>query len=84
MRAGPDIGRREAVMQLLGTGLTPRQVGRRLGVSANAVYNIRRKVTGGPIRELGRPVPNEPVCGRCGLRGKHVCLRADSIRWHPL
>jgi len=84
MRAGPDIGRREAVMHLLGTGLTPRQVGKRLGVTANAVYKVRREVTGGPIRASGRVVPDQPTCGRCGLRGEHVCLRADSIRCHPL
>ena len=84
MHAGPDIARREAVMQLLGTGLTPRQVGRRLGMSATAVYTLRRKITGGPIRAAEPRRQLGPASKRCWLHGSHTCLNGQSIRWHPL
>lgn len=79
-----DIRRRAAVLDLLETGLTPRQVGRRLGVTANAVYNVRRRALG-PSRGPDRvTVPDAPPCDRCGLRGPHECLSSVSIRWRPL
>jgi transposase-like protein len=84
----PDLARRDAVMQLLGSGMTPREVARALGITAATVYDIRRRVAGGGARLVSERAADaedaRPRCDRCGLRGAHECLRAGSIRWVPL
>lgn len=84
MPGRPNTARRDAVMQLLGAGMTPREAARALGVTANAIYNIRRMVVGGPVRPVGAQASDEPAFVRCCLRGSHRCLTADSIYWQPL